>query len=157
MFPIPWYVVIFESIPEALLLQILTLKLMNKKKVSFNKLLKVSVLYGVAAFFIRNIAFHLGQHFLFSLHTILLILVLALLFDLIHKIKFSRSFIPIFIISLLYGLIQFTFILIVFKLFNLKTYDLQTNPWINITLFFPIALITYSAVYIYIKYAGEIS
>lgn len=156
MFPIPWYVVIFESIPEALLLQILTIKLMNKKKVSFCKLLKVSMLYGVAAFFIRNIAFHLGQHFLFSLHTILLMLVLALLFDLIHKIKFSRSFIPIFIISLLYGLIQFTFILIIFKLFNLKTYDLQENPWINIALFFPIALITYSAVYIYTKYAGEI-
>mgnify|MGYP007030409282 CR=1 FL=1 len=141
--------------PEALLLQILTLKLMNEKKVSSYKLIKVSVLYGVAAFFIRNIAFNLRQYFLFSLHTILLILVLALLFDLIHKIELNRCFMPLFIISLLYGLIQFTFILIVFKLFNIKVYNLQENPWINIALFFPIAAITYSAVHIYTKYAGE--
>ncbi|AEE92130.1 hypothetical protein TepRe1_2003 [Tepidanaerobacter acetatoxydans Re1] len=156
MFPIPWYVVIFESIPEALLLQILTIKLMNKKKVSFCKLLKVSMLYGVAAFFIRNIAFHLGQHFLFSLHTILLILVLALLFDLIHKIKFSRSFIPLFIVSVLFGLIQYTFVLIIFNLYKLNIYTFQESPWLNITLFIPVAGITYSIVCIYTKYAGEI-
>lgn len=154
MFPIPWYVAVFESIPEALLIQILTLKLMNEKEFVFHNVFKVSIIYGAATFFIRNIAYHLRQHFLFSLHTILLISVLTLLFSLIHKIRLSRCFMPIFIISLLYGLIQFTFILIVFISYKLRVNTLQENPWINIALFVPIAAITYFIVYYYTKNVG---
>ncbi|MDD4568790.1 MAG: hypothetical protein PHE70_01470 [Tepidanaerobacteraceae bacterium] len=150
MFPIPWYVVVFESIPEAFLIQILSFKLMNEKDIFFNKVLIVSILYGAAVILIRNLAFHFSQHFLFSLHTILLISVLILLFSLIHEIKLDRCFISIFIVSVLFGLIQYAFVLIVFNLFNLNISAFQENPWLNIALFIPVAGITYLIVHIYI-------
>lgn len=156
MFPIPWYVAVFESIPEAFLIQILTLKLMDEKNIFFLNIFKVSILYGAATFFIRSIALDFSQHFLFSFHTILLISVLTLLSSLVHKISLERCFISIFIVSVLFGLIQYTFVLIVFNLYELNIYALQNNPWLNITLFIPVAGITYLIVYIYTRNAGAI-
>jgi hypothetical protein len=87
MFPIPWYVAAFESIPEAFLIIILALKIMDEKEVNYRQILLASIIYGFITFFVRNITVRFEQHFLASLHTIILILALVLLFSLLCRKK----------------------------------------------------------------------
>ncbi|WP_422448478.1 hypothetical protein [Thermoanaerobacterium sp. DL9XJH110] len=149
MFPIPWYVAAFESIPEAFLIIILALKIMDEKEVNYRQILLASIIYGFITFFVRNITVRFEQHFLASLHTIILILALALLFSLLCRKKFRACFMPVFVVSVLYGLIQHVIILSIFIMLHLKADVFEQYPWLTVILFIPVAGITFWIVHLY--------
>jgi two-component system sensor histidine kinase AgrC len=154
MFPIPWYVALFESIPEGFLIIFLALKLVNKDKVMYSKIIVMSIIYGFITYILRTMTAHMDIVISPYLHTILLIITLAVLMKYIYKIDFPSNIISIFIVSAIFGIAQYIFVLSLMQIIKIDYKVLSELPWLNVIFFVPVAAITYSIVYFYSKNEG---
>lgn len=143
LYSIPWYVVLFQSIPEMFLLIILGFKLFNID-VSFKKALLVSCLVAVIVYLTRR------NVNVYGLHTVMLIFCSLFFIRMILKMNIAYSFICIVTSLLINGLLQNTTIPILLKLFQSAPKDLIKNPWLNVFIYIPNGLIMY-LFYIFIK------
>lgn len=154
MFPIPWYVALFESIPEGFLIIFLSLKLMNKEKIIYSKIILMSIIYGLIAYVIRTVIAHMYNTIPPYLHTILLMITFALLMKYIYKTDFLFAIISIFIVLVIFGLVQYIFVLSLIQIIKIDYEMLSEFPWLNIIFFIPVAAITYCIVNFFSKNVG---
>lgn len=134
LYSIPWYVVLFQSIPEMFLLIILGFKLFNID-VDLKKALLVSLLISIIVYFVRKFAS------VYGLHTAILIFCSLILIKIILKMNIAYSFICIVTSLLINGLLQNTITPILLNFFHTTTQDLVKNPWLNIFFYIPNGLI----------------
>lgn len=80
MFPIPWYVTVFQSIPEGFLIIFLSLKLMKEKELAYSKIIIMSIIYGLVAYAVRNMNAYVYNTFPPYLHTVLLIICIEFIY-----------------------------------------------------------------------------
>lgn len=154
MFPIPWYVALFESIPEGFLIIFLVLKLVNKDKVIYSKIMVMSIIYGFISYILRTMTAHMDIIIPPYLHTVLLIITLAVLMKYIYGVDFQSAIISIFIVLAIFGLAQYIFVLSLIQIIKIDYKVLSEFPWLNIIFFIPVAAITYSIVFFYSNNEG---
>lgn len=142
LYSIPWYVVLFQSIPEMFLLIILGFKLFNID-VSFKKAFSVSCLVSVIVYFTRR------NVNVYGLHTVVFIICSLFFIRIILRMNGAYSFICITTSLLVNGLLQNTMIPILFNLFHNTAEDLIKSPWLNALYFIPTALIMFT-LYVFI-------
>lgn len=143
LYSIPWYVVLFQSIPEMFLLIILGFKLFNID-VDSKRVLWVSCLVSIAVFIVRK-TFNI-----YGLHTIVLIIFTLFFIKIIIKVNIAYSFICVVTSLLIDGLLQNSIIPFLLKLCQNTTEDLIINPWLNVLYFIPSGLFMY-LIYVLIK------
>jgi len=157
MFPIPWYVAVFESVPEGFLIIYLSLKIIDKREVGYSKMIAIAVIYGLITYFVRNITFHIYNISIPPyLHTILLIIALAVLMKYILGIDFQSCIISIFTVSVIFGLAQYILVLSLMELFQVDSNIFNDFQWLNIILFIPVAAITFCVVNLYSNNEGSV-
>lgn len=148
MFPIPWYVAALVSVPEAFLILAVSTRMMKLEKSNYNRIFLISVIQGVITLLIRKISVGISQYFLSSLHTVVLIATLTLMFSLLCRVSLQLCFIPIFIVTVIYGAIQYIVVLSVLNRLKMPVFILQEHPWLDVALFFPVAGITVLVFYL---------
>ncbi|AYO31612.1 hypothetical protein D2962_14275 [Biomaibacter acetigenes] len=148
MFPILWYVAALVSVPEAFLILAISTRMMKLERSNYNRIFLISVIQGGITLIIRKISMGISQYFLSSFHTVILIATLTLLFSLLCRVKVQHCFIPIFIVTVIYGSIQYIVVLIVLNRLKMPLFILQENPWLDVALFFPVAGITVLVFYL---------
>lgn len=134
LYSIPWYVVLFQSIPEMFLLIILGFKLFNID-VDFKKSLLVSSLISIIVYIVRRFTS------IYGLHTVILIFCSLIFIWIILKMNIAYSFICIVTSLLINGLLQNIITPIILNLFYTTPQDLIKNPWLNIFFYIPNGLI----------------
>ncbi|HHW03123.1 MAG TPA: hypothetical protein GXX35_09980 [Thermoanaerobacterales bacterium] len=149
MFPIPWYVAAFESIPEGFLIVLLSLKLMKQKELVYSKIAAISIIYGVIAYTIRNMNAYFYGTIPPYLHTVLLLVALAILMKYICKAHFQAAFISVFIVFVIFGLVQYILVLMLAEIFKINYNTFYKFPWMNVIFFIPVAAITFFIIHFY--------
>lgn len=142
LYSIPWYVVLFQSIPEMFLTLILGFKLFNLD-VDIRKFFLISCIVSIIVYFTRKNAT------IYGIHTAIFILSSLILIKMILQIKFTYSFICISTSSLINGLLQSLIVPILFAIFKSDTESLMQNPWLNVVYFVPCGILMVE-LYVYI-------
>lgn len=143
MHPIPWYVMLFQSIPESFLILILGFALFNLE-IEYKNALLISLISAVGSYFVRKLPL------IFGVHTLLGIGILVIIAIAITKIKPFQV-----LVSILAGLvtIALTESILMSTYFNVIGVTLQcfiSKPWLHILFFLPEAIII-SILYIIVK------
>ncbi|WP_213818713.1 hypothetical protein [Garciella nitratireducens] len=99
LFQIPIVVLLLQSIPEAFFIIIVGLKLFHID-IKGKEAILVSVIYGVASYFIRKYIA------IYGIHTILSVIVLIVSLKYIKKISLFHATISILVVSLFIGIFQ---------------------------------------------------
>jgi len=149
MFPIPWYVAAFVSVPEAFLVLAIAMRIMEIEKTDYKKVFLISVIQGVITFVIRRMPVVISQYFLSSLHTVILMTTLVLMCGLFCGVRLRRCFIPIFVVSVIYGFIQYIVVLSILSWLKMPILILEELPWLDVSLFFPVAGMTVLLFYVF--------
>jgi len=149
MFPIPWYVAAFESIPEGFLIVLLSLKLMKQKELVYSKIAAISIVYGMIAYATRNMNAYFYNTIPPYLYNVLLLVALTVLMKHICKADFQAAIISVFIVLVIFGLVQYIFVLILAETFKINYDTFYKFPWMNVILFIPVAAITFFIVHFY--------
>ncbi|MDI3481953.1 MAG: hypothetical protein PWQ97_1608 [Tepidanaerobacteraceae bacterium] len=149
MFPIPWYVAAFVSVPEAFLILAIAMRMMEIEKVDYKKVFLISVIQGIITLVIRRISMEVSQYFLSSFHTVILMTTLVLMCSLLCGVKLQTCFIPIFVVTVIYGFIQYIMVLSVISWLRMPIFILQQLPWLDVLLFFPVAALTVLIFYLF--------
>jgi hypothetical protein len=145
MFAIPWYVVLFVSIPESFLIIILGLALFNLE-IPYKKAGLISVISAICSYFVRQLPV------IFGLHTLIGVLVLTGLLIWLGKVKPWEALISISGGFVIYFLLE-SFLLPLFFLITSKNQEIFViDPRYCIVYFVPIAVITVLLYFILKKY-----
>jgi hypothetical protein len=134
MFGIPWYVTVFESIPEAFLIIIIGFSLFNIQFTMRDAVI-MAVLSAVTTHFIRQAPIIFGLHSLFA---IVILIVLAVL---INRTQIWPATLAILGGVVILAILQSLMVPIIFKLASIQLSDLSVNPWLNVIFFIPQALV----------------
>lgn len=134
--PIPWYVVIFQSLPESFLIIKLGLSFF-RLDISNKENLIISSISGIISFLIRKYIP------IFGLHTVITVITLIVFLSLISKIRFEYSFIAIFMGVIVTGALQSIIVPVLLSVNNMEISDLGNYPIFNIIFFLPCALVIY--------------
>lgn len=131
--PIPWYVAIFQSIPETFLILMLGFSIFNYS-IQVKEALLISTLCAVFSYWIHHLPL------IFGMHTVLLIVLCTLLVVLIAKKNLFKAFLSVvggltFSISL-----QGILVPIIFSITKLNMQLLQKRPWLYLMVFLPTAI-----------------
>ncbi|CAH2213178.1 hypothetical protein [Tepidibacter aestuarii] len=140
IFEIPWYVILFQTLPETFILIKLGLKIFNIDTKT-KDILVISSVISVLAYFIRKILYIVGANLLFGIHTLLITLTTVILVHKKTKTTLSHSFISIFTSTLLDGVLQSVTAPIIFTIMKKNIEDLHLYPWLNILFFLPCGII----------------
>lgn len=130
MFAIPWYAVIFVSIPETLLIIGIGFALFNIK-LNLGRSVFAGILIAILSYFLRKIMIPPG------VHTIILVLALTAAISFLCKIKIWYSFVSVLLGAMIIGVIEDVFISLIFQFTSKTINDLAANPWLNISAFMP--------------------
>ncbi len=131
---IPWYVALFQSLPEAYLMIKLGL-ILFRIDISAKDSLIISSIAAVFSYLVRN------YFVTFGLHTIFTIILLIALVTLIKKIKVIYSAIGVFMGVLIAGVLQSVTVPLLLSINEMQISDLATHPILNIIFFIPCGLI----------------
>ena len=140
---IPWYVVLFQSLPEMFLVLKLGLILFG---IDIN--IKDSlIIASVAAIFL-----YLARRYFvtYGMHTIAAIILSIILVTLIAKTKVIYSIIGVFMGALISGALQSITVPMLLSINDMQISDLAIYPIFNILFFIPSALIMFFA-YMFLK------
>jgi len=140
---IPWYVVLFESIPEAFLVVILGFALFSYP-IRHADALIISVMSGIITFFVRQLSI------VFGLHTLIALVILIFLCSWIAKINPWKGAVSIIAGIAVLGVLQSITLPICFRLTSTTLDDILINPWLNVLFFLPDAIIML-AIYLVIR------
>ena len=140
---IPWYVVLFQSLPEMFLVLKLGLILFG---IDIN--IKDSlIIASVAAIFL-----YLARRYFvtYGMHTIAAIILSIILVTLLAKTKVIYSIIGVFMGALISGALQSITVPMLLSINDMQISDLAIYPIFNILFFIPSALIMFFA-YMFLK------
>lgn len=133
MYAIPWYVVLFVSIPESYLIIILGFALYNLEidsKLAF----AVAVITSVVAYFVRQL------HLTFGIHTIIGMVVIIILIKLLTSYNFYSLATVVLTGFVVMALLQCIIVPFTLMLTSVNPLDFSGFPWLNIVFFIPEAL-----------------
>lgn len=133
--PLPWYIVLLISVPQTFLIINLGFQLFNLK-LSYSRTSFLSLVGGVLAIFARELPLPFG------LHTIILIVSLALLTAAIARTNLWHCFLGIIAGTLILGVLEGALLPIFLKITSATTDNLALKPWLNILYFLPLGIIT---------------
>lgn len=143
MFALPWYSIIFISIPQTILIIELGFRLFNLT-LDFRKCLIVALLVGIFTFFLRSSSVVPG------VHTVLLIIVITVLVTIINAGNGSHNLAAVMLGSMIMGTIEGVWCPLFLSLASHSPEDLTLYPWLNIACFIPILIISI-AIYVVVK------
>lgn len=142
MLSIPWYVVIFQSIPEAFLVLVMGFALF-RIRIDAKHALFIAVLSAVSTYFIRQ------APIIFGVHSLIATAVLIFLTVLIARMKIGPATLAILGGVAFLAILQSLMASTLFDLASVEFNDISDRPWLNILFFIPQALVmivTYIAV-----------
>lgn len=131
---IPWYVALFQSLPESFLILKLGLILL-RIDVKVKDALIISAIAAAFSYFIRLYFMTFGMH---TFYTLILLMVLV---TLIGEIRMINAAIGIFIGVLIVGVLQSISVPLLLSLMGISISELGIFPILNIILFIPSGLI----------------
>lgn len=134
MFPIPWYVVLFVSIPEAFLVVVLGFSLFNLR-ISYKHTLTVALLSSLVCYVVRL------YNKINGVHTVIMIIVVITLCVLLTKIDTCKVTAAILAGFTIAGGIQYSYLPLFLYLTPISLNELVSRPWLNILFFIPQAVI----------------
>lgn len=134
MFPIPWYAVLFISIPQTVLIIQIGF-LLFKLRVGWRESILASVLIGLAAYILPRLSLIPG------VHTIVLVLITVLVISWLGKIKVVYSLVSVLCGAMIMGVTENIIMSLVLKLISRNVSELFLHPWLNIAVFMPTLLI----------------
>lgn len=140
---IPWYVVLFQSLPEGILMLKLGL-ILFKIDINIRDSFIISFINAVFLYLVR-------KHFMvYGLHTIFGTILLIILVTLIKKTKVIYSAVGVLTGVLICGALQIIIVPLLLSIKGLQISDLAVFPMLNIVCFIPCALIMLF-LYLYFK------
>ncbi|WP_031514750.1 hypothetical protein [Desulfofalx alkaliphila] len=134
MYAIPWYVVLFQSIPEAILVILLGFKLYNLN-ISIKHIIIISSISCMFGFFIRMLPIPFG------IHTFSFVLISAVLVSSITNIKFWHSLICIMTGVIIEGVLQSLMLPVILGIINVSFNELSLYPALIILAFIPLCIV----------------
>lgn len=145
LFSIPFYVSIFQSFPENMIMILLGTSLFNLK-ISLRDCTIISIINTLILFLARKYLSLFGLHTLISIAAIFLLLKTICKFDTISAISTS------FIGMIINGVIQSSLIPYLLKINNIQIKELRDKPILNIMFFVPCALVMMLLYFLIKKY-----
>lgn len=143
---IPWYVVLFQSLPEGILM----LKsgfILFRIDISVKDSLIISFITAIFLYLVRK------YFMVYGLHTIFGTILLIILVTLIKKIKVIYSAVGVLMGVLISGVLQIVTVSLLLLINGMQISDLAVYPVLNIILFIPCALIML-LIYLFSKKKG---
>lgn len=134
MYNIPWFILVFISVPQTLLILGFGFYLFNIRIKHKHILLLTFLITGIC-YLVRLIPIPYG------LNTIILIILFTLLAALIGKIELKYSFNAVLLGVLIYGMLEGVLLPIIADVLNITIRDIVVSSWHNIIAFLPIALV----------------
>jgi len=134
LFPIPWYVVLFVSIPEAFLVVVLGFSLFNLR-ISYKNALLVALIAAWVCYLVRL------HNRINGIHTLIEALAIIVLCVLITRINTCKTTTAILAGLTIAGGLQYSYLSLIFSLTSTNINDLISRPWLNILLFIPQAVV----------------
>lgn len=134
MYAIPWYVVLFVSIPESYLIIILGFALYNLE-MRFRHALIISIITSIIIYFVRL------TDVVFGLHTIIGLIIVVGLTALFTKLPLRKIISPALTGTIIIALSQCLILPFELMLTSVDARNLAEVPWLNIVFFIPEALI----------------
>ncbi len=140
---IPWYVALFQSLPESFLILKLGL-ILFRIDISVKNSFLIASITAIFSYLIR-------RYFItFGLHTVITMILLIILCTIIGKIKIIHSVIGTFMGVLIAGALQSIIVPLLLSISKMQINDLGIYPILNIVLFIPCGLIML-LIYFFIK------
>ncbi len=143
MFAIPWYAVIFISIPETLSIIGIGFALFNIN-IALGRSIGAGISVGVVSYFLRLMLIPPG------IHIIILTLLLTVAISCFCQIKLCSSFVAVLLGAMILGVIENVITSLALNLTAKTVNDLAANPWLNIEVFLPTLLLA-SLLYLLIR------
>lgn len=140
----PINVVIFGSIPEAILVISLGLILIGERP-PFKRTVLISMIQGFIAYYIRS-------HFGFGIHTLLQYGSMCILVCLILRISLRRSMVGVLLGVIISSLTEGVTVLLVPKLIGLSIAEIMSRSWVRVGLFIPHLSVLTILDYLCLKY-----
>lgn len=131
MFPIPWYAVLFISIPETILIIRLGFILFNLR-IEWRETILAFIFIGIVSYFLLRLSLIPG------VHTLILIFITTLIISWLGKENIWYSLIAIMCGAMIMGVTENVVISVELMLISKTAGDLSSNPWLNIAVFEPI-------------------
>jgi hypothetical protein len=135
MFPIPWFAVIFISIPQTFLIIMIGFKLFNIK-IKLKDAIAAAVLVSIIAYFLRRLSIPPGSH------TIILAICLTAVITILSRINIWYSCISVLLGAMILGVLENAVMPIILFFISKTVNDLALNPWLNIEVFLPTLLLS---------------
>lgn len=140
---IPWYVALFQSLPESFLILKLGL-ILFRIDIDVKDSLIIASIAAIFSYLIR-------KYFVtFGLHTIITMILLIILCTIIGKIKTVHSITGVFMGVLIAGALQSTIVPLLLSISKMQINDLGIYPILNIVFFIPCGLLML-LIYFFIK------
>jgi hypothetical protein len=138
----PWQALVFQSIPEAIILVSLGLGLLGFLP-PFSYVVIIGVIISILSFFIRQLPF------VFGVHTLLYILLLALLLKIsLKNIEWWRSIAAVFLGTIIVGLVEGISTPVMLKVTGLNLGYVLQDPWLRVLFPLPNEIILGTLAYI---------
>ncbi|PKM77278.1 MAG: hypothetical protein CVU90_08205 [Firmicutes bacterium HGW-Firmicutes-15] len=134
MFPIPWFAVLFISIPETVLIIQLGFVLFNLR-IEWRETILASVFMGIVAYILLRLPIIPGAH------TLMLIFITTLIISWLSKVKVWYSLIAVLCGAMIVGVIENVIVPLALILMSKTISDLSTHPWLNIGVSLPTTLL----------------
>lgn len=135
MFPIPWFAVIFISIPQTFLIIMIGFTLFNIK-IKLQDAIIATILISILAYFLRRLPIVPGSH------TIIIAICLTAVIFVISRINIWYSCISVLLGAMILGVLENAVMPIVLLLISKTVDDLALHPWLNIEVFMPTLLLS---------------
>lgn len=134
MFALPWYSIVFISVPQSILIIALGFALFNLKT-DFWRCLAIAVITGIITYYLRRSLIIPG------IHTVMIILLVAALLTIINKGYFIYNLAAILLGAMILGAIEGMWCPVFLTLTSHSVEDLAHNSWLNIVAFIPVLLL----------------
>ncbi|QGU00886.1 hypothetical protein SYNTR_2292 [Candidatus Syntrophocurvum alkaliphilum] len=145
MHTIPWYIVLVQSIPEAMLLMMIGFHLF-RLDINIRTILIIATINSVLVYYFRYLEY-------FFIHTVLGLLTLIILTVILTKKNPWKIFISILTGITIIAVLQSITLPICFNMTETTPEDLTTNPWLNFFFTIPQMLIMI-ILYAYLRYSN---
>lgn len=134
MFTIPWYAVLFISIPETVLIIQLGFLLFNLR-IEWRDTVLTSVCMGVVSYILLRLPIIPGAH------TLMLIFITTLIINWLSKVKVWYCLIAVLCGAMIVGVMENVIVPLSLILMSKTVSDLSTYPWLNIGVSLPTTLL----------------
>lgn len=134
MHAIPWYIALLISVPQAVLILEFGFRLFNIW-IRTRDVIGLAVIMGVICYLLRPLALP------YAVNTLILITLLSVLSSLLCRINLRYCSVSVVLGMIIYGVLESVLLPLIMESFHIPMEKIINNPWINLAVFMPIALI----------------